>query len=124
VSHPVDGLRVLVVEDEALIAMELEDRLAAMGCVVVGPAANVARALALLASERPDLALLDVNLGRERSTPVAEALRAAGVPFLLATGYDDAQLTEAAFRDAPRLGKPVDGRKLALAIALAAGRAG
>lgn len=70
------GLRVLVVEDELLVAMEMEEALAQMGCVVLEPAPSVARALALLERKTPDLALLDVNLGRERSTPVAEALLA------------------------------------------------
>ena len=68
--------------------------------------------MALLERERPDFAILDVNLGRERSTPVAEALLARGVPFALSTGYERTQLPESILRDAPQLGKPVDRQRL------------
>ena len=109
-------LRVLVVEDEFLIALEVEQMLARLGCIVVGPAPTVARALALIAREPPGFAILDVNLGRERTTPVAEALLARGIPFALATGYDRHQLPEPAFRDIPLLGKPLDPHRLAAAL--------
>jgi two-component system, response regulator PdtaR len=111
------GRRVLIVEDQFLIALEIEQMLLAFGCVVIGPAPTVARALALLDGEQPDFVILDVNLGRERSTPIAEALLARGVPFALSTGYDSHQLPEAAFRDVRRLGKPLDGQLLADALA-------
>jgi two-component SAPR family response regulator len=97
-----------VLEDQFLIAMEIEGMLVRLGCIVLGPVPTVARALALLERDRVDFAILDVNLGRERSAPVAEALRVRGVPFALATGYDGQQLTEEAFRDAQHLGKPID----------------
>ena len=117
-------LRVLVVEDEFLIVLETEQMLDRLGCVVIGPAPTVARALALLDREEPDLAILDVNLG-ERSTPIAEALRARGVPFALATGYNGHQLPEAAFRYAPHLGKPLDHHLLVGALTrLRGGRGG
>lgn len=105
-------LRVLVVEDEFLIAIETEKMLADLGCNVIGPVPSVVRALDLIDREEPDFAILDLNLGSERSTPVAEALRARGVPFALATGYSRHQLPEAAFGDAPHLGKPLDHRLL------------
>ena len=109
--------RILVVEDEFLIALEIEQMLVDLGCTVIGPVPSVARALALLEREAPDFAILDVNLGRERSTPVAEALRADGVPFGLATGYDRSQLPEEAYRDATHLGKPLDRHRLVDALA-------
>ncbi len=118
------GLRVLVVEDEFLIAMETEQMLADLGCIVIGPVPTVARALALFDREKPDFAILDVNLGRERSTPVAEALRAGGVPFALATGYNGSQLPEKAFRNAPHLGKPLDRNLLVRALARVRDRPG
>jgi CheY-like chemotaxis protein len=90
--------------------------LARLGCTVVGPAPTVARTVALLEREEPDFAILDVNLGSERSTPVAEALRSRGVPFALATGYNGSQLREEAFRDAPHLGKPIDFHLLRKAL--------
>jgi CheY-like chemotaxis protein len=111
------GCRVLVVEDEFLIALDIEQILAGLGCIVIGPAPSVARALALIDREAPDFAILDVNLGRERSAPVAEALRARGVPFALATGHNSRQLPEAVFLDAPHLGKPLDHHLLVRALA-------
>ena len=106
-------LRVLVLEDEFLIALQIESMLVRLGCTVVGPVPSVERALALIEREEPDFAILDVNLGRERSTPVAEALRARGVPFALATGYDRRKLGDEAFRHAPHLDKPIDFQRLA-----------
>jgi DNA-binding response OmpR family regulator len=105
-----------VVEDEFLLAMELEDLLARDGCTVLGPAASVRQALAVLDGERPDLALLDVNLKGERATPVAAALQARGVPYVLLTGYSEAQLSEPELRDVPRIEKPVSGRALTHAV--------
>jgi hypothetical protein len=83
---------------------------------VVGPVPTVARALDLLERDRVDFAILDVNLGRKRSAPVAEALRVRGVPFALATGYEGRKLPEKAFRDAQHLGKPIDFHLLAETI--------
>lgn len=80
-----DGKRILVVEDEPLIAMMVEDMLAELGAVI-GPAGSLAEAL-LLAEEQIDAALLDVNLEGERVYPVAERLTVRGVPFVIATGY-------------------------------------
>jgi DNA-binding NarL/FixJ family response regulator len=85
-SKVLQGCRVLMVEDEMLVAMELETLIPEQGCAVVGPAATVERALVLLAQERPDAAILDVNLDGMTAAPVAAALRAAAVPFVLVTG--------------------------------------
>ncbi|MBB4859862.1 DNA-binding response OmpR family regulator [Novosphingobium chloroacetimidivorans] len=80
--------RVLVVDDEMLVAMMLEDMLDDLGYQVVGPAGSLKQAMDLAESETLDCAILDLNLGQGVvSTPVAELLRARGVPFLLATGY-------------------------------------
>ena len=110
------GRRVLVVEDEFLLAMELEALLARGGCTVLGPASSVRQALAVLDGEQPDIALLDVNLRGERATPVAAALQARGVPFVLITGYSQAQLSEPELRNAPRVDKPVSCRALTRAV--------
>ena len=88
------GKRILVVEDEVIVAMLLEDILADAGATVVGPAARVARALELLAAEPVDAALLDLNLAGEVTTPVAEELRRREIPFAFATGYGAAGLPE------------------------------
>ena len=110
------GLRVLIVEDEFLLAMELETLVEGGGCTTVGPASSVRQALALINGEHPDIALLDVNLKGERATPVAAALQERGVPYVLITGYSDAQLSEPELRAAPRLEKPVSRRALARAV--------
>lgn len=100
-------LRILLVEDEFLLAMELEDMLRQAGYDVVGPARNVSAALRLLRAEHPDGAILDVNLAGEWVTPVAEVLRAMSVPFILASGYVAEDLdSEPVLRDAINVGKP------------------
>lgn len=81
------GQRILVVEDEAMIVMLLEDMLGDLGCVLVGPAYRIDKALGLIRSEQFDAAILDVNLDGQRTTLVAEALETKGIPFLFATGY-------------------------------------
>jgi CheY-like chemotaxis protein len=82
--------RVLVVEDSMLIALDAEDALIACGAGEVVIAGNVRAALAAMAGELPDFAVLDYNLGEETSEPVARALSEAGVPYCFATGYGDA----------------------------------
>jgi len=98
--------RILIVEDEPLIAMMLEDFLDALDRQAAGIADNVADALALVAQGGIDGAILDVNLrAGETSWPVADALAAAGIPFLLATGGADDSIAEA-HRGRPVLSKP------------------
>ena len=80
------GARVLVVEGEFVIAVDHQVLLWRFGCEVLGPMASAAEVLVLLRHERPDAALLDVGLADGQAVPVAEALRAAGVPFVLVTG--------------------------------------
>jgi DNA-binding response OmpR family regulator len=99
--------RILVVEDEFLIAMELDVTLRHAGYHVLGPAQNVRAALGLLQAERPDAAVLDVDLAGEWVTPVAEVLRAMFVPFVLASAYGTGDLrAEPVLRDAVNVGKP------------------
>jgi CheY-like chemotaxis protein len=88
------SLKVLVVEDEALVSMLVEDMLTDLGCTIVGPAAEIEEALRLAGSADIDAALLDVNLGGRPIFPVADALKARGVPFAFASGYGEAGLTE------------------------------
>lgn len=89
-----NGRRVLVVEDESLVAMLLEAILEDMGCTPVGPAATVDDGMALVESETLDAALLDVNVAGHQVFPVAEALRARGVPFVFSTGYGEGGLPD------------------------------
>ncbi|ENZ80920.1 MULTISPECIES: response regulator [Caulobacter] len=88
------SLKVLVVEDEALVSMLVEDMLTDLGCAIVGPAAEIEEALRLAGSADIDAALLDVNLGGRPIFPVADALKARGVPFAFASGYGEAGLSD------------------------------
>ena len=97
--------RILIVEDEPLIAMMLEDFLDALDRQLAGTADSVASALPLVEAGGFDAAILDVNLRDEQSWPVAEALAARGIPFVFATGGSAADLPEA-WRDRPTLAKP------------------
>lgn len=85
------GVRVLVVEDEPLIALELEDMLTELGCSVAGKAARLAPAMTLAAELEFDVAVLDVNLGETRIGPAAEVIAGRGIPIVLTTGYGEAQ---------------------------------
>ena len=96
--------RVLVVEDEMLVLMIMEDMLADLGCESVTAAATVAQALALIEANSFDVAMLDMNLGGDRSYPVADALAARGVPFAFATGYGGHTLD--GYGERPMLKKP------------------
>lgn len=116
------GLRILVAEDETLILMEIEDMLREIGCEIVGPVATVEAALAAIGRNELDGALLDMSLHGERITPVAEELLARGVRFVLATGYAREAGDEAAIKDAPRLTKPFSLRRLSSAMEEAFGR--
>ncbi|MEO8115795.1 MAG: response regulator [Phenylobacterium sp.] len=108
--------RVLLVEDEGLVAIMMEDLLADLGCDVVGSCDSIRSALEWLemAPEAPDGAVLDVNLGGELVYPVAEALAARHIPFAFATGYG--ALPDARFDGVPVLAKPVNADKLQTVI--------
>ncbi len=92
-TQPLAGRRVLIVEDESLVAMLLETILEDMGCVPVGPAANIDDGMTLVA-EALDAALLDVNVAGRQVFPVAQALRDRGVPFVFSTGYGEGGLPD------------------------------
>ena len=115
-APPPAGRLVLVVEDEFLIAMDLELLLLRHGWRVLGPAATVDQALRLLRGATPDVALLDVDLRGKPVAPVAAELRARGVPFVLASAYDGPGLREAVLAGAPAVGKPTDERRLLAAL--------
>ena len=111
------GLVVLIVEDEFLIAMDLEAMLREHGWRVLGPAATVAEALSLLEDGKtPDVALLDVNLRGETVVPVAEVLHGRGVPIVLASAYDHTASMADVLVGAPNVGKPTQERHLLAAL--------
>ena len=99
------GRRILIVEDEPMVAWLLDDMLVEFGCVVVGSADRVDEALAMIEAQPIDAAVLDVNLRGQMSYPVADVLAARGVPFVFTTGYARARLLEA-YRHYPYLLKP------------------
>lgn len=111
------GRRVLVVEDEYLIASEMEAWLQRAGAEVVGPWPSVQTALQALHGDQPPHAgILDINLGRGgHAAPIAVRLAELGVPYLLATGNNN-DGDDAAFRGRPRLEKPVSERMLMRAL--------
>lgn len=81
------GRRVLIVEDEPIVAMCLEDVLFELGCETIGPVGRLSEALLLAENENFDAAILDINLGGERSEPIANKLRSRTIPFAFASGY-------------------------------------
>jgi CheY-like chemotaxis protein len=97
---------VLIVEDDAIIALDFEDTILGFGVKTVRIAASVAKALELIADRAPDFALLDVGLVHEKSFAVAERLDALKIPFVFVTGYGSAGVFPAAFAHAPTLPKP------------------
>ena len=103
--------RVLVVEDEPLIACVIESMLDSLGCDIVGPVARLSEALNVAATEPFDCAILDVNVRGGLITPVAEMLLDRGVPVLISTGYGEYALP-ARLASQPRLAKPYTSEQL------------
>ena len=111
-----EGLRVLVVEDVAVLAWRIRDVLAAAGAEVIGPAPNIETALNLLADQDVDAAVLDKNLDGVSSDPIADALLAMNTPFMFLTGYgsDDSQ---GRYGEWLTVGKPVNPATLIESVA-------
>ena len=105
------GMTILVEEDEPLVAMMVEDMLADLGCIVVGPAMQLAEGLRLAETAEFDAAVLDVNLNGGRSFPIADMLKDRGIPFLFATGYGGGEALEG--RQDPVIQKPYQMERLA-----------
>lgn len=123
-ASPIEGLRLLLVEDEFVLALGLTDMLDDLGANVIGPVASVADALALVERvPEMDAAVLDVNLGNEAVYPVADALSARGVPFFFATANDPMRLPER-FREVAVCRKPFGREEFTVALsAIGLGRA-
>jgi len=107
VDRPLEGLRVLVIEDDYYIATDEQQALQGAGAVVIGPCAQ--------ASDAVDCAVVDINLGRGPSFEAAATLRRRGIPFLFTTGYDAGAIPRE-FADVPRLEKPIREADLVAAI--------
>jgi CheY-like chemotaxis protein len=118
--EPCEPFRLLLVEDEALIALMLEDMVEGMGCAVTALAPRVSLGVAMADSGQFDVAILDVNVAGENVEPVAERLAARGVPFIFATGYGEAGVP-LRYRDRPVVAKPFRSEQLEAAIHKAVG---
>jgi CheY-like chemotaxis protein len=100
------GRKILVVEDEWLIADNMSSMLEDMECLVVGPVATVAKALEVISTGGIDCVLLDANLNGVSSAPIADELTGIGIPFIMVTGYGGQKLPTDTMNSAHRLGKP------------------
>jgi PAS domain S-box-containing protein len=114
------GVRLLLVEDEALTGMMMSDMLTELGFDVIGPFGRVADAMAAVGREDFQAAVLDVNLGGEMVYPVADAVLARGVPFVFVTGYS-AEGIDCRFAQVPVLQKPIE-RKMLQSVFVDGGR--
>jgi DNA-binding response OmpR family regulator len=110
------GARVLVIEDEPLIALDLRSLLGIEGAEVLGPACSLAEGLRLAGGGDVDVALLDVRIGSETAIPIAEALRERGVPFAFYTGQIECDALRRDWPEAPVIAKPSPARQLVAAI--------
>lgn len=105
------GCRVFLVEDEVIIALDIEDLLLEMGCVVTGPIGTLEAAMQMADDVAFDAAILDIDIRGGNVYPVARRLLARGTPFVLASGHNDGDLPED-LGDAPRLRKPFTRQEL------------
>ncbi len=110
------GKRVLIVEDEFLVALGLQDNLMSLGCVVVGPAGSLADAMNLAETETVDAAILDVNLRGELVFPVADVLADRGVPMIFCSGHMGIGRFPERFSDCTRVPKPYTSAIMAAAL--------
>ncbi|WP_454597423.1 response regulator [Qipengyuania sp. SM2507] len=106
-SELLSNRRILIVEDDPFISMEMEEILSAAGAQTIERAPSVEVALETLGKNRPDAALLDLNLRGVRSTSVARALISSRIPFVLTSGYSRSQIDEPLLNDVPLVPKPV-----------------
>lgn len=104
--------RLLLIEDEAIVLLDLEETVIRSGYVVAGTASSLQQGLQLAQSLDFDAALLDLDLSGQHSTPIADLLAARDIPFVFVTGYDDASIPRAHLHR-PRLAKPYNGHSLA-----------
>jgi CheY-like chemotaxis protein len=110
-EHVLSSLRILLVEDENLVALLLEEMLAELGHTVVGPVARLKKGLEMAKSQIVDLAILDVNLDGEKTYAIADALAGRGIPFVFSTGYGKESLG-VPYCNRPTLQKPFQQEEL------------
>ncbi len=108
ISGDLNGMRILIVEDQMLVAMDLEQIIEQANGVVLATANSPREAFGALDRDRPDLAILDVNLGDATSEPIARRLAGDGIPFMFATGYGEGGAIPQAYADTPIVRKPYE----------------
>jgi DNA-binding NtrC family response regulator len=109
------GSRILIIEDEFYLADDLAAALRGAGAVVVGPVGSLQDAEQVVGAGDFDCAVVDMNLRGDMAFPIADRLQEAGIPFLIATGYNSASLPER-FADVPRVEKPSDTARIVAAL--------
>ena len=114
-SDGLRGLRVLIVEDEYYLADDLTAELRRRGAEVIGPVGSLDEAREQVERTAFDCAILDMNLRGDMAFPIADRLQEAGIPYVIATGYNSASLPDR-FKDVPRVEKPFDPGQVASAI--------
>lgn len=114
-SAPLQGARILIVEDDFLLATNFQDRLKREGCDVIGLASREEKALAILEKSRPDAVVLDLNLKGKVAIDLAKTLVARQIPFVIVTGYGSHDFELPALQ-APRLQKPIKTKELVSAL--------
>lgn len=117
IGNSLRGRRILLVEDEYYLADDVSRMLRDCGAEVIGPAGTLMEAEGLVGEGGFDCAILDINLRGEMSFPLADTLERAGIPFLIATGYNSGSLPDR-FSGHPRIEKPFEPEALAAAIPL------
>lgn len=114
-AQTLQGVQVLIVEDEAILSMILQDFLEELGCVIVGPAQALPEALSHAEKAKIDIALIDVNLQRIEAFPVADVLVRRGIPFIFMSGDDDLRYNDV-YGTRPVLRKPFAMREVPLLL--------
>jgi DNA-binding NarL/FixJ family response regulator len=120
--NPLSGLRILIVEDELLCAMELEQLLRDLDCEVVGPVGRVGDVVPAADSAALDGALLDVNLHGQRSYPAASALRGRNIAVVMVTGYGELPDCPDDLKGVPTVNKPFNRQQIEQAMSMAISR--
>ncbi len=118
------GLRILIVEDDALVALNLQEFVESLGCTVVGPTGRLSEALAILETQEIDGAMLDINLHGEMVYPLAERLAEREIPILFCSGYAFTSAVPPRFAHYPQIAKPCAEHTVKSAMIKAFGRFG
>ena len=120
-AGPLAGVRALIVEDEYLLALQLEEELRAVGCIIAETVADLEKARNAARRADFDIALLDINLSGEMVYPLADELAGRGIPFVFLSGYGAGSGPER-FRDRPRVAKPYELTELVKEVSRSLGR--